>query len=135
MSGVRSRPTLPPLQILQHPFPQHPVHPRLPPRAILLQPHRHIRIQPHPSPHVRRPSPVYPPTFWGYTNPVRPPIVFFMKRFLAKLVWDDSCQDLIEYALVAALVGLLAAGTLKGLSHSIGNNFNSVGNDLTNAVA
>ncbi len=58
-----------------------------------------------------------------------------MKRFLAKLVWDDSGQDLIEYALVAALVGLLAAGTLKGLSHSIGNNFNGVGNDLTNAVA
>src|ERR1035437_7162350 len=29
MSGVRSRRTLPPLQILQHPFPQHPVHPRL----------------------------------------------------------------------------------------------------------
>src|ERR1017187_3328702 len=38
MSGVRTPRTLPPLQILQHPFPQHPVHPRLIPLPILLQP-------------------------------------------------------------------------------------------------
>jgi pilus assembly protein Flp/PilA len=58
-----------------------------------------------------------------------------MKRFLKKLATEDSGQDLIEYALVAALVGLGAITAMKGLSNSIKTNFNAVGNSLTNAVA
>jgi pilus assembly protein Flp/PilA len=58
-----------------------------------------------------------------------------MKESLKKLIAEDSGQDLIEYALVAALVGLGAVAAMKGLSNSIGNNFNSIGNTLTNAVA
>ena len=58
-----------------------------------------------------------------------------MKRFLKKLATEDSGQDLIEYALVAALVGLGAITAMKGLSNSIQTNFNAVGNSLTNAVA
>jgi pilus assembly protein Flp/PilA len=42
---------------------------------------------------------------------------------------------LIEYALVAALVGLGAVAAMKGLKNSVGNTFNGVGNSLTNAVA
>lgn len=57
-----------------------------------------------------------------------------MKK-LNKFVNDDSGQDLIEYALVAALVGLGAVAAMKGLSNTIGNTFNGVGNSLTNAVA
>ena len=50
-------------------------------------------------------------------------------------VWKDTKgQDLIEYALVAALVGLGAVAAMKGLSNSIGNTFNSVGSSLTNSV-
>jgi pilus assembly protein Flp/PilA len=58
-----------------------------------------------------------------------------MKHLLKMLVVEESGQDLIEYALVAALVGLGAVAAMKGLSNSIGNNFNAVGNALTNAVA
>ena len=58
-----------------------------------------------------------------------------MKQVLKNLMAEDSGQDLIEYALVAALVGLGAVGAMKGLSTSIGNTFSGVGNSLTNAVA
>jgi pilus assembly protein Flp/PilA len=58
-----------------------------------------------------------------------------MKQILNKLVSDDSGQDLIEYALVAALVGLGAVVAMKGLSNNIGKTFNGVGNSLSNAVA
>jgi pilus assembly protein Flp/PilA len=50
------------------------------------------------------------------------------------MITDDSGQDLIEYALVAALVGLGAVGAMKGLSNTIKGAFNGVGNSLTNAV-
>lgn len=58
-----------------------------------------------------------------------------MKQLLRNLLTDDSGQDLIEYALVAALVGLGAVVAMKHLSNSIGNTFSGVGNSLTNAVA
>lgn len=58
-----------------------------------------------------------------------------MKQIFKSLVVEESGQDLIEYALVAALVGLGAVAAMKGLSNSIGNTFNGVGNSLTNAVA
>jgi pilus assembly protein Flp/PilA len=58
-----------------------------------------------------------------------------MKHMLTVFLQDESGQDLIEYALVAALVGLGAVAAMKGLSNSIGNSFNGVGNTLTNAVA
>jgi len=58
-----------------------------------------------------------------------------MKHLLKQLVVEDSGQDLIEYALVAALVGLGAVAAMKGLSNSIGNTFNGVGNSLTNSIA
>lgn len=58
-----------------------------------------------------------------------------MKRLLRKLAAEDSGQDLIEYALVAALVGLGAIVAMRGLKNSVGNTFNTVGTTLTNAVA
>jgi pilus assembly protein Flp/PilA len=48
---------------------------------------------------------------------------------------EDSGQDLIEYALVAALVGLGAVASITALKNSISNTFNSVGSQLTNATA
>jgi pilus assembly protein Flp/PilA len=56
-----------------------------------------------------------------------------MKQLLKNLVNEDSGQDLIEYALVAALVGLGAVAAMKGLSGSIQTAFNSVGTQLTAA--
>lgn len=58
-----------------------------------------------------------------------------MKQHLSKFLKDESGQDLIEYALVAALVGLGSVAAMSGLSNSIANTFNGVGNALTNAVA
>jgi pilus assembly protein Flp/PilA len=56
-------------------------------------------------------------------------------QFLTALATDDSGQDLIEYALLAALVSLGTILALKGLSTKVGNAFNSIGSSLTNAVA
>lgn len=58
-----------------------------------------------------------------------------MKNMFKAFVQDESGQDLIEYALVAALVGLGAVAAMQGLSNSIANTFNGVGNSLTNVVA
>lgn len=58
-----------------------------------------------------------------------------MKQLLKNLAVEDSGQDLIEYALVAALVGLGAVAAIKGLTNSISNTFNSVGTQLTSSVS
>ncbi len=47
---------------------------------------------------------------------------------------DESGQDLIEYALVAALLGLGAVVAMKNLSTNIGNAFKSIGTTLTTNV-
>lgn len=57
------------------------------------------------------------------------------KQHFKNLVVEDSGQDLIEYALVAGLIGLGAVVAMTGLSGKIGNAFNSVGTSLTNAMA
>ena len=53
---------------------------------------------------------------------------------LRLLVQDESGQDLIEYALVGALVGLGVLVAMRGLANKTSSIFNSVGNSLTNAV-
>jgi len=53
-----------------------------------------------------------------------------MKHFFQNLLNDESGQDLIEYALVAALVGLGAVGAMRTLATQIGNAFGTVGNTL-----
>jgi pilus assembly protein Flp/PilA len=58
-----------------------------------------------------------------------------MKQLMKKFVSDESGQDLIEYALVAALVGLGSIASMNTLASSIANTFNGIGNQLTNAVA
>jgi len=58
-----------------------------------------------------------------------------MKQLLKNLMTEESGQDLIEYALVAALVGLGSVAAMSGLANSIGNAFNGVGTALNGAVA
>jgi pilus assembly protein Flp/PilA len=58
-----------------------------------------------------------------------------MKQLLKKLATEDSGQDLIEYALVAALVGLGAVASITALKNSISNTFNSIGTQLSNSVS
>jgi pilus assembly protein Flp/PilA len=58
-----------------------------------------------------------------------------MKQLLQNLMAEESGQDLIEYALVAALVGLGSVASMQGLATSIATTFNGVGNALSNSVA
>ncbi len=56
------------------------------------------------------------------------------KQLLVRLVKEDSGQDLIEYALVTALIALGAVTGMKTLANNIGAAFNSVGSNLNSAV-
>ena len=58
-----------------------------------------------------------------------------VKRLLKKLVKEDSGQDLIEYALVAALVGLGSVAAIGGLTNSLKNSFNAIGSGLASSTA
>ncbi|MHB1959064.1 MAG: Flp family type IVb pilin [Acidobacteriaceae bacterium] len=58
-----------------------------------------------------------------------------LKELFIRLVQEDSGQDLIEYALVAALIALGALVGMKTLANDIGDAFNTVGNTLTSAAA
>lgn len=53
---------------------------------------------------------------------------------LSNLLRDEDGQDLIEYALVAALIGLAAVAAMSTLGSDIKGIFNSVGTQLTNAI-
>jgi pilus assembly protein Flp/PilA len=57
-----------------------------------------------------------------------------LKQLMNNLIVEESGQDLIEYALVAALVGLGAVASMRSLSTSIGSAFTSIGTTLTGAV-
>ena len=58
-----------------------------------------------------------------------------MKQLLLNLIEEESGQDLIEYALVAALVGLGSVASMSTLASSISNTFANIGTTLTNAVS
>jgi pilus assembly protein Flp/PilA len=53
-----------------------------------------------------------------------------LNRRLKRLLTDDSGQDLIEYALIAALIALGAILAMRGLSNKISNEFNTIGSSL-----
>jgi pilus assembly protein Flp/PilA len=57
-----------------------------------------------------------------------------LKQLAQNLIVEESGQDLIEYALVAALVGLGAVASMRSLSTSIGNAFTSIGTTLASSV-
>ncbi len=48
---------------------------------------------------------------------------------------EESGQDLIEYALVAALIAFGAVTAMQGLAGNIGSVFSKVGDELTSALA
>jgi len=56
-----------------------------------------------------------------------------IKQIMKNLVVEESGQDLIEYALVAALVGLGSVASMQTLATNIANAFNGVGTQLANA--
>ena len=54
-----------------------------------------------------------------------------LKRIFSNLLRDESGQDLIEYALVAALIGLGATATMRTLATAIGTALTGIGTRLT----
>jgi pilus assembly protein Flp/PilA len=52
------------------------------------------------------------------------------KRLFTNLMNDESGQDLIEYALIAALIALGAIVAMGSLSNKIGSEFNAIGSSL-----
>jgi pilus assembly protein Flp/PilA len=54
---------------------------------------------------------------------------------LARLWKDESGQDLVEYALVAALVGLASVTGIHGIAAVISRSINVVVNRFTTVVA
>lgn len=57
-----------------------------------------------------------------------------LKQVLSHLLNDESGQDLIEYALVAALIGLGATAAMTTLAKTISTAFTNIGTKLTAAV-
>jgi pilus assembly protein Flp/PilA len=54
-----------------------------------------------------------------------------MWKLLRNLNKDESGQDLIEYALVAALIALGAVTSMKAVSTAIGAEFSKIAGALT----
>ena len=57
-----------------------------------------------------------------------------LKQALSSVLRDESGQDLIEYALVAAIIALGATAAMTTLASSITSAFTKIGTSLTNAV-
>ena len=57
-----------------------------------------------------------------------------ISKLIRTFAQDESGQDLIEYALVAGLIGLGAVTAMGNLSSSIATAFSSVGSKLNSAV-
>jgi pilus assembly protein Flp/PilA len=57
-----------------------------------------------------------------------------MLEVLRGLHQDESGQDLIEYALVAALIAFAAVAAMRSLAQQINNAFSIIGSKLTNAL-
>jgi pilus assembly protein Flp/PilA len=58
-----------------------------------------------------------------------------MKQFLKDFAADDSGQDMIEYTLIACIIGLTSIAVLRSTDFDLGRVFNNISNSLTNAVA
>jgi pilus assembly protein Flp/PilA len=56
------------------------------------------------------------------------------REVLNGLMQDESGQDLIEYALVAALIGLAAITGMKNVATGVSTAFNSISSNLTSAI-
>ena len=57
-----------------------------------------------------------------------------ISQLIRTFAQDESGQDLIEYALVAGLIGLGAVAAMSSLSNAISNALSTVGSRLNSAV-
>lgn len=57
-----------------------------------------------------------------------------LKQLFSDLIWDESGQDLIEYAFAAALIALVATAAMRTLATAIGTALIGMGTKLTGAI-
>jgi pilus assembly protein Flp/PilA len=57
-----------------------------------------------------------------------------LKKSLLRLVHDECGQDIVEYALVAALVALAAIAGISRVGNAANSLFTAVGSKITAAV-
>lgn len=67
---------------------------------------------------------------YGWFNRTANPEENRMKQLVKKFMNEESGQDLIEYALIAALIALAAVTAMKTLANNIGSEFNTVGSSV-----
>ncbi len=61
---------------------------------------------------------------------------FLMRQYIWTKIWrDEHGQDLIEYALVAALIAFAAVAGMDTVATKINAAFNSIGSKLDSAMA
>ncbi len=53
---------------------------------------------------------------------------------IARLLPDEAGQDLIEYALVAALIGLGAIASINTLATGVSNGFSTISSEFNSAI-
>jgi len=58
-----------------------------------------------------------------------------VKVLLHTLLVEEGGQDLIEYALIAALIGLGAVAGMSALANQLNTVFNTIGSKLTSYVS
>jgi pilus assembly protein Flp/PilA len=54
---------------------------------------------------------------------------------MLQILMDENGQDLIEYALVVAMIAFAATSTMATLATAINTAFASIGNSLNSAIA
>jgi|tagenome__1003787_1003787.scaffolds.fasta_scaffold15373710_1 pilus assembly protein Flp/PilA len=57
-----------------------------------------------------------------------------MKQLLLKLWRDDDGQDMVEYALIAGLISIVAFAAVQTTGTSIGTIWNNVSTDMGTAA-
>ena len=57
-----------------------------------------------------------------------------MKEFLARFVREDEGQDLIEYALLAAFIALVAVIMIVGVGSNVNVIYSQVNSQVSNAA-
>jgi Flp pilus assembly pilin Flp len=58
----------------------------------------------------------------------------YLRRLCRDLLHDERGQDLIEYALVAVVIALVATAAMKNLATVIGSAFTAVSTKLNSAI-
>ena len=56
-----------------------------------------------------------------------------IRRLVCAVVRDESGQNLVEYGLIAGLIGLGCIATMHGLQNSLATAFSKLGNAVINA--